>query len=112
MPAYVSFLTPAIAVGKHDGAVAGVGRARVTEELALDDSTEAVVEMGEFLQITSTEGSAIRFAWGTNPDASRTTENVNGSGELISSAGVPLGAGATSAPIVAAPGSKVNVKAP
>lgn len=103
MTVTVCFFTPQ-GVGPTKDAP-GVGYIRAREAITIPGSTTNTVQSGEAVIVFNGETSGVLAAHGTTPDATAATATAT------TTAGLPVGAGQSSAPIMAATGSKINIKA-
>ena len=103
MTVVVSFIRGAqIAQG-----ASGVSSVRAQERLAVGSTTTNSTQVGDTVLIGNGETSMIAVAFGTTPDAAA----ADSSTFPLTSAGMPIAAGAVGVPIVPGAGYKINVKA-
>lgn len=100
MTVVVSFVVP----GGGRGFATGVERVTARENITPPGTTTNTVNEGEMVVIGNAETSMVAVAFGATPDADATVAT------RLTSAGLPVPAGAVSYPISPAIGDKVNVK--
>lgn len=101
MTVTVSFVTTK---GIGSTSARAISACRVSEDLALTETTTATIVAGEVAIVTNSESSTVRVAFGGTPDADAAESDED------TSAGVALPAG-TYQVFMPAGGDKINVKA-